>query len=319
MRSVGPTSTSSTGRTPGMKEGGIIGHEFVGHVVAAGSGAGAHPEGTRVVGSFLIVCGACVPCRQRRFNHCTERRALGLGTLTGDLDGAQAERVRVPVADVNLAALTGAFSEVPDEQAIFCGDVLATGTYAAHLAEAGPGDTVVVIGAGPVGLLCAASVRALGCACHRPRRRSAPGRVRSRAYGSRSTRCVGSRCRRGRRGSNRWSYGRGDDRSGRTCLGVPIRDEDDGERRQGGDRGRVRLRALRATDGDGVDPGARSPVLGDGQRPGPLDRRADPGGLGSDRSDRDRHPPVAARGRGRGLPDCSREREAIKVLLEVKS
>ncbi|MPZ69422.1 MAG: alcohol dehydrogenase catalytic domain-containing protein [Actinobacteria bacterium] len=150
------------GKTPGMREGGVIGHEFVGHVVAAGAHAGAHPEGTRVVGSFLIVCGACVPCRERRFNHCTERRALGLGTLTGDLDGAQAERVRVPVADVNLTALTDAFAEILDEQAIFCGDVLATGIYAAHLAEGGPGDTVVVIGAGPVGLLCAASVRALG-------------------------------------------------------------------------------------------------------------------------------------------------------------
>lgn len=150
------------GKTPGMREGGVIGHEFVGHVIEAGSDAGAHPEGTRVIGSFLIACGACAPCRARRFNHCTERRALGLGTLTGDLDGAQAEKVRVPVADVNLTALTGAFADIPDEQAIFCGDVLATGTYAAHLAEASPGDTVVVIGAGPVGLLCAASVGARG-------------------------------------------------------------------------------------------------------------------------------------------------------------
>ncbi|MBK5227075.1 MAG: alcohol dehydrogenase catalytic domain-containing protein [Actinobacteria bacterium] len=150
------------GKTPGMREGGVIGHEFVGHVVAAGESATAHPEGTRVLGSFLIVCGDCTACRKGRFNHCANRRALGLGTLTGDLDGAQAEKVRVPLADVNLRSLTGPFAEVPDEHALFCGDVLATGMYAAHLAEAGEDDIVAVIGAGPVGLLCAAASTARG-------------------------------------------------------------------------------------------------------------------------------------------------------------
>ncbi len=149
------------GKTPGMRPGGIIGHEFVGTVEEAGKESG-HEEGTRVLGSFLIVCGVCPRCRAARFNHCVERRALGLGTLTGDLDGAQAEFVRVPNARVNLRPLDGAFAEVDDDRAVFCGDVLATGVYAAHMAEAAPGRTVAVIGGGPVGALSALAAKARG-------------------------------------------------------------------------------------------------------------------------------------------------------------
>ncbi|MEX2101380.1 MAG: alcohol dehydrogenase catalytic domain-containing protein, partial [Actinomycetota bacterium] len=147
------------GKTPGMRDGGVIGHEFVGHVVEAGSGTGAHPEGTRVIGSFLIACGACAPCRAGRFNHCAERRALGLGTLTGDLDGAQAEKVRVPVADVNLLALP---VEIDDEAGVFVGDVLATATGAAAIADPANGEVVAVVGCGPVGVLVVQSLRLRG-------------------------------------------------------------------------------------------------------------------------------------------------------------
>lgn len=145
------------GKTPGMRPGGIIGHEFVGMVSELGDGVVKHYEDTRVLGSFLIVCGDCRHCVARRFNFCTERRALGLGTLTGDLDGAQAEYVRVPNADVNLRAMSGGLSGLGDEEALFGGDILATGFYAAALSEIHPGDAVVVIGAGPVGLFCAAA------------------------------------------------------------------------------------------------------------------------------------------------------------------
>lgn len=149
------------GKTPGMREGGVIGHEFVGNIVELGNGVSKHHEDTRVLGSFLIACGECSACLSRRFNHCKNRRALGLGALTGDLDGAQAEMVRVPNADVNLRTLSGGFAGLSDEEALFGGDVLATGFYAAALAGIERDETVVVIGAGPVGMFCAAAAKRL--------------------------------------------------------------------------------------------------------------------------------------------------------------
>ena len=148
------------GKTPGMREGGVIGHEFVGTVVDAGRAVGLS-EGTPVLGSFLIACGRCPACARRDFNFCHNRRALGLGMLTGDLDGAQAELVRVPDAAINLHSL-GEGAEL--ENNLFAGDVLTTGFYAAALAEIGEGDVVAVIGAGPVGLstVMAARLRAPG-------------------------------------------------------------------------------------------------------------------------------------------------------------
>ncbi|MBA2724607.1 MAG: alcohol dehydrogenase catalytic domain-containing protein, partial [Actinobacteria bacterium] len=151
-----------SGHTPGMRAGSVIGHEFVGTVHDAGGGVTSHLEGARVLGSFLIACGSCAPCRTRRFNLCTERRALGLGTLTGDLDGAQAEYVRVPSADVNLKSLIGDLSELSDEEALFGGDILATGFYGASLAEMKPDETAIVIGAGPVGIFTAGALARVG-------------------------------------------------------------------------------------------------------------------------------------------------------------
>jgi threonine dehydrogenase-like Zn-dependent dehydrogenase len=147
------------GKTPGMREGGVIGHEFVGTVAEAGTASG-FSEGADVIGSFLIVCGECAPCRRREFNFCKNRRALGLGALTGDLDGAQAELVRIPNAPLNVWALDGQ----PDEKVLFAGDVLPTGFYAAALGEVGEDDRVAIIGAGPVGLVCA-----MACGLRNPR------------------------------------------------------------------------------------------------------------------------------------------------------
>jgi threonine dehydrogenase-like Zn-dependent dehydrogenase len=149
------------GKTPGMREGGVIGHEFVGIVRDLGDDVVNHHEDTRVLGSFLIACGTCRHCQAHRFNFCTSRRALGLGTLTGDLDGAQAEFVRVPNADVNLRLLSGGLSGLSDEHALFGGDIFTTGFYAAALGEIEPEDSVVIVGAGPVGLCCAMACRRL--------------------------------------------------------------------------------------------------------------------------------------------------------------
>ncbi|MDQ4024106.1 MAG: alcohol dehydrogenase catalytic domain-containing protein, partial [Actinomycetota bacterium] len=150
------------GKTPGMTAGSVIGHEFTGRVAAAGPGVASVREGDPVLGSFLIACGECPECRALRFNFCRRRRALGLGTLTGDLAGAQAEYVRVPLADVNLRRLPGAPSEAGEERALFAGDILATGFYAAALGDVAPGETVAVIGGGPVGLFCALAARTAG-------------------------------------------------------------------------------------------------------------------------------------------------------------
>jgi threonine dehydrogenase-like Zn-dependent dehydrogenase len=144
-----------------MRPGAVIGHEFVGVVTDAGEAVTTRP-GTRVLGSFLIACGGCYECAAARYNLCRNRRALGLGPATGDLDGAQAEYVRVPTADLNLKPLDGRFEGLDDEDALFGGDILATGFYAAALSEIPPGGTVAVVGAGPVGLFCALAARRAG-------------------------------------------------------------------------------------------------------------------------------------------------------------
>ena len=148
------------GKTPGMRVGGVIGHEFVGVVREAGPVA-SELIGRKVLGSFLIACGRCDACRARSFNHCSQRRALGQGTLTGDLDGAQAEFVRVPDARVNLTPLEY-FDEALDESLLFCGDILATGFHATRVAGIESAQRVAVYGAGPVGLCCALVAAAAG-------------------------------------------------------------------------------------------------------------------------------------------------------------
>ena len=82
-----------TGKTPGMPEGGVIGHEFVGEITDLGDSVSRFSAGDRVIGSFLIACGDCGACSAGRFNFCGHRRALGFGPLTGDLAGV-AGRIR---------------------------------------------------------------------------------------------------------------------------------------------------------------------------------------------------------------------------------
>jgi threonine dehydrogenase-like Zn-dependent dehydrogenase len=150
------------GKTPGMRPGSVIGHEFTGPVWETGAEVASVREGDHVLGSFLIACGECSACTRGRFNFCDKRRALGLGSLAGDLDGAQAEYVRVPLADVNLKRLRGGMDDAEEERVLFAGDILATGFYATSLGEADIGETVAVIGGGPVGVFCALAARAVG-------------------------------------------------------------------------------------------------------------------------------------------------------------
>ncbi|HEX9711958.1 MAG TPA: alcohol dehydrogenase catalytic domain-containing protein [Actinomycetota bacterium] len=137
------------GRIPGVRAGSVIGHEFVGIVEQVGDGVTGVAPGDRVVGSFVIACGECWACARGSYNHCDDMRVLGYGIFTGDLDGAQAERVRVPGADLNLHKVPGALT---DEHAIFAGDILTTGDYICVRTGLSEGDIVAIIGAGPVGI-----------------------------------------------------------------------------------------------------------------------------------------------------------------------
>jgi alcohol dehydrogenase len=146
------------GKAP-LERGDVIGHEAVGVVEAAGDGVTSFSPGDRVVISFHIACGRCWFCRRGQTQLCDRWRMLGAGLFGGDLAGAQAELVRVPMADVNLLAVP---DEVDDERAVFVGDVLTTGWYGASVSEIREGETVAVVGAGPVGFLLVQAARARG-------------------------------------------------------------------------------------------------------------------------------------------------------------
>jgi threonine dehydrogenase-like Zn-dependent dehydrogenase len=147
------------GRVPGVFEGTVVGHEYVGTVVSVGAEVTKFTVGDEVVGSFQIACGSCAGCRAGRFNHCDDLGVLGYGIFVGDLAGSQAEYVRIPHADVNLLRVPAGLSA---EQALFAGDILTTGWYAAGIAPVSPGDDVVVVGAGPVGTFAAMAARSMG-------------------------------------------------------------------------------------------------------------------------------------------------------------
>jgi threonine dehydrogenase-like Zn-dependent dehydrogenase len=138
------------GKIP-MSVGEPLGHEFVGVVEDVGSEVERFKPGDRVVSSFTTACGFCALCRKGWFSQCEHAGVFGYGAIYGGgLGGAQAEYVVVPYADTTLEPIPPG---ITDEQAIFVGDILATGMFAAERAEIKPGDTVAVVGAGPVGLM----------------------------------------------------------------------------------------------------------------------------------------------------------------------
>ena len=145
-----------------MEAGTVLGHEFVGEVVAVGSAVRGIRPGDVVLGSDFTACGACWWCRRGDHWECPDRQFFGTGTSFGKaLAGAQAEMVRVPQASTVLCPLPPA---CPADGAIFVGDALATGFAAAERGRVSPGDTVVVMGGGAVGQMASLACQAVGAA-----------------------------------------------------------------------------------------------------------------------------------------------------------
>lgn len=140
------------GSVPRAVPGITVGHEMVGIVEQTGSDVKAVKPGDRVTVNVETFCGECFFCRNGYVNNCTDKN--GGWALGCRIDGGQTEYVRVPYADQGLNKIP---ENVTDEQALFVGDILATGFWAARISEIKAEDTVLIIGAGPTGictLLC---------------------------------------------------------------------------------------------------------------------------------------------------------------------
>lgn len=142
------------GFVPLAKQGVTLGHEFVGEIVELGSDIKNLKIGDKVSANVETFCGECFFCKRGFINNCIH----GGWELGCKIDGAQAEYVRVPFADMGLNKLP---NNVSYKNALFVGDVLASGYFGAELCEITPEDTVAIIGSGPVGLCTMASARVM--------------------------------------------------------------------------------------------------------------------------------------------------------------
>jgi len=144
-----------------IEPGFTIGHEYVGTVVAAGDGVTGVAVGDRVLGCFQSACGTCFFCRRGNFHKCDESRTFGHGATLGGLQGTQAELALVPHANLTLRRVPEGLSS---DVALFAGDVMGTGYHATVAAGVRAGDSVAVLGLGPVGLCAVQAARVAGAA-----------------------------------------------------------------------------------------------------------------------------------------------------------
>ncbi|MCG5451608.1 MULTISPECIES: zinc-dependent alcohol dehydrogenase [Micromonospora] len=163
------------GYIPAMRKGDILGHEFMGEVVEVGPQVRNLAPGDRVVVPFPIACGHCSSCQRGLYSVCENSNPnagiaekimghspagiFGYSHLLGGYAGGQAEYARVPFADVGPVKVP---DEISDDQAVMLADVFPTGYMGAEMCDIKPGQVIAVWGAGPVGLLAAASARLLG-------------------------------------------------------------------------------------------------------------------------------------------------------------
>lgn len=142
------------GAVPRAVPGITVGHEMVGIVEATGAAVSSVKPGDRVAINVETFCGECFFCRHGYVNNCTDPN--GGWALGCRIDGGQAEYVRVPYADQGLTVIP---EKVSFEQALFVGDILATGFWAARISEIKEEDTVLILGAGPTGICTLLCVR----------------------------------------------------------------------------------------------------------------------------------------------------------------
>ena len=133
----------------------ILGHEFVGEIVEVGKGIKNLKKGQRVAANCITFCGECYYCKRGFINNCQ----YGGWEIGCKIDGCQAEYIRVPFADTGLYVIP---DNVSDENALFTGDILSSGYFGAELCEIKKGDTIAVIGCGPVGLCAMMCAKILG-------------------------------------------------------------------------------------------------------------------------------------------------------------
>ena len=143
------------GFVPRANEDIVLGHEFVGEVVEVGEGVKRLHAGDRVSANCETFCGECYFCKRGFVNNC-EKGGWELGCR---IDGCQAEYVRVPYADNGLYKLP---ESVSYKNTLFVGDILSSGYFGAEMCEIKAGDTIAVIGAGPVGLCAMMCAKFLG-------------------------------------------------------------------------------------------------------------------------------------------------------------
>jgi 2-desacetyl-2-hydroxyethyl bacteriochlorophyllide A dehydrogenase len=142
-----------------IEPGFVIGHEYVGTVIAAGDEVHSIAVGDRVLGCFQTACGHCFFCRRGWFHKCDASRTFGHGATLGSLPGTQAEQALVPNAVLVLRKVPQGMS---DEVALFAGDVMGTGYHAVVESGLRPGEVAAVLGVGPVGLCAVQAARAVG-------------------------------------------------------------------------------------------------------------------------------------------------------------
>jgi alcohol dehydrogenase len=137
------------GDVPAVTEGRVLGHEAVGTVVETGAAVSSLKKDDRVLVPAITSCGRCGPCKRGMAAHC--EAVGGIGWIFGHLiDGVQSEYARVPYAETSVHVVP---EGVSDEQVLFLADILPTGfEIGVQNGGVGPGDTVAVVGAGPVGL-----------------------------------------------------------------------------------------------------------------------------------------------------------------------
>ena len=143
------------GYVPAAENNIILGHEFVGEVVETGDDIKNLKAGDRVSANCETFCGECFFCKRGFINNCIK----GGWMLGCHIDGCQAEYVRVPYAD---NALTKLPDNVSYESALFVGDILSSGYFGAEMCKIKQGDTIAVIGAGPVGLCAMMCAKYMG-------------------------------------------------------------------------------------------------------------------------------------------------------------